>query len=239
MPEGPEVFLIVQQLRKHLKPDDYPKIFCVGKNIFINRKSGDYIYNHLGMTGWWTFNNSSEPERHETAQLPTTSGFAHFIDPRKLGEFKIMNVREVENKLEQLGPDINGISLEALNKALGARPRSVLGTVIMDQSTISGVGNYLRAEILYTARLDPRRKVASLNAGDYEKLHKAINKVFHEVVEAGGESKYTGFGDAGDADTGGSYKPKVYGRTKDKNGREVRADKMGGRTLYWVPEVQK
>ena len=218
MPEGPEVYILTANLRRWIGAD-YPRIFCHGKNIFIEKRNGEFIYNHLGLTGWWTFNHSTEPEEYEKAQLTHGDKVAHFTDPRGFGKFKILSKAQVEAKLKSLGPDINGITEAALTAALQSRPRSMIGAAIMDQKTLSGIGNYLRAEILYMAKIDPRRKIASITNNEYHKLYKTLKKIFNESVNE-------------------TYTIKVYEKTKDPHGNKVKTEKIGGRTLYWVPERQ-
>lgn len=219
MPEGPEVYVLTEHLRRWIGSAEYPKIFCHGKNIFIEKRGGEFIYNHLGLTGWWTFNHSTTPEEYEKTQLVNGNKVAHFTDPRGFGKFKIMTKHQVEQKLSSLGPDVGGISETNFINALKKRQRSMIGAAIMDQKTLSGIGNYLRAEILYTAKIDPRRKLASISDKEYHKLYKACTRIFNENVD-------------------NKYEIKVYEKQKDKHGNKVKTEKIGGRTLYWVPSVQ-
>ena len=56
----------------------------------------------------------------------------------------------------------------------------------MDQTTrggiLSGIGNYLAAEILYAAKLSPKRKLSSLDDIDIKKLTKAIKIIIKKIV---------------------------------------------------------
>jgi len=47
-----------------------------------------------------------------------------------------------------------------------------IGIVIMDQKTISGIGNYLRSDILYLSKINPFRKVNKLSDAE-------INTIFN------------------------------------------------------------
>src|SRR5690606_3887189 len=71
--------------------------------------------------------------------------------------------------LARLGPDVLDPALDA--KAVAARLRDPrfrnrsLGALLLDQAFLAGMGNYLRSEVLYRARLRPERRPADLDAG--------------------------------------------------------------------------
>ena len=50
-----------------------------------------------------------------------------------------------------------------------------IGTALLDRQTLAGIGNYLRAEILFDCRLDPWRKIADLTADELERLIHSID----------------------------------------------------------------
>jgi formamidopyrimidine-DNA glycosylase len=75
------------------------------------------------------------------------------------------------------------------------RPRkSPVKSVLLDQSTIAGLGNIYVCEALHRARIDPRQTAAALVAGAnsrsnaIEDLATAIREVIAEAIEAGGSS---------------------------------------------------
>lgn len=229
MPEGPEVYLITQELRKHLDNKKFPNIFCKGKNIFIVTSTSNVIYHcHLGLTGKWIYNSSQDKLKHETAQLASGNIYAHFTDPRKIGFFKQINAQEMNNTISELGPDARTLTFTDLVSGISSRPRSMIGALLLDQKIISGIGNYLRSEVLYYARIDPRRKIASFENSDYRHLYKAIVYVYKKVLDSGGELEYSG----------GTYVPRIHGQETDKKGRKIVMEKISGRFMYWVPEAQ-
>jgi formamidopyrimidine-DNA glycosylase len=228
MPEGPEVYIITQELRHRLDAKRFQKVFCKGKNIFII--TGQIVYHcHLGLTGRWIYNESPDILKHETAQLDAGKGvYAHFVDPRKIGFFKQITTQEMNTAVSELGPDVRTITFEDLVRCISTKQRSMIGAALLDQRLLSGIGNYLRSEVLYYARIDPRRKIASFDSKDYKHLYKAITYVYSKVIESGGEVEYTG----------GTYVPRIHGQETDKKGRKIVMEKISGRFMYWVPEVQ-
>jgi formamidopyrimidine-DNA glycosylase len=75
-----------------------------------------------------------------------------------------------------LGPDAAGLSRRQLEAAL-APARGGLKALLMNQRRVAGIGNELSDEILWRARLHPRRPAGSLDAGERGRLHRALREV--------------------------------------------------------------
>ncbi|MGC5168590.1 Fpg/Nei family DNA glycosylase [Luteimicrobium sp. DT211] len=65
------------------------------------------------------------------------------------------------------------------------RSRTAVGTRLMDQSVVAGVGNIYRAEVLYRARLDPFRPGASVPAEDLRALWDDLTDLMLDGVRTG------------------------------------------------------
>lgn len=65
--------------------------------------------------------------------------------------------------------------------------RSVKGLLTQDQ-LIPGLGNAIAQDIMFRARLHPRRSLADLNEGQIDDLFAAITGTVHGVIAAGGRS---------------------------------------------------
>ena len=109
----------------------------------------------------------------------------------------------------------------------------------MDQSVVSGVGNYVKAEGLYLSKISPHRVVESLSDRELHNLNVAIRSVPVNSFESGGATikSYTDFfGNVGAA----TQRFAVYGQETDPEGRQIIKEKTrDGRTTHWVPDVQK
>jgi len=89
----------------------------------------------------------------------------------------------------------------------------------------SGIGNYLKSEILYQAKLHPNRSINNINNDELEVLHKAIKDVCELHLSKDGISdEYL----------------KVYRKHTDVDGNDIKFENTNdGKKTYWVPEVQK
>jgi formamidopyrimidine-DNA glycosylase len=107
---------------------------------------------------------------------------------------------------------------------------------LMDQKYFSGIGNYLRAEILYDAKISPYRTLGSLNDSEIETLRQKSLDIIYRSYNCKGLTIYT-YKDP-DGHTG-TFVCQVYGRDLDPNGHKVLtfSDK-NNRTVHWVKEVQ-
>ena len=83
--------------------------------------------------------------------------------------------------LDTLGPDV--LPLDGAYDAAAVRERMLghadrtVGAALLDQTILAGVGNYLRAEILWQCRMDPWRLVGEMDKGEWACLDREIPRV--------------------------------------------------------------
>lgn len=254
MPEGPEVRIIVNQLSKilvgktivnivglpKLDPLVVKAINCKGKFIYFTLKAGEeniYLGNHLAMTGRWVLH---EPKHIRAIINYLEEGKTqniYFDDMRKFGSIFYLSEKELTNKLNSLGPDVFELdfTFERFKEMIKLHANRVLADFLIDQSILSGIGNYLRADIMYTARLHPKRKINSLSAADISRLFKSIKLITSHALKQHGTTIKT-YKDVNEQT--GNYSPLIYGKTKDFRNNDIVIMKISGRSVYWVPNIQ-
>lgn len=225
-----------------LLPIKINSIKCKGKFIyFILGKDTKEIYltNTLGMSGSW----KHEKTPHAHLEMITDKATIYFTDPRNFGTLKIIeNQAGIDTKLKSLGYDVldenSSFNLEYMKNIVTKKPSINITKFLMDQKYICGVGNYLKAEILYHSKLSPHRTLGSLREDELDLLVKNIIEIPRKSYLSHGSSllTYTDmYGDKG----GHQFSLSVYRQKKDKNGyhviQETTAD---NRTTHWVREVQ-
>jgi formamidopyrimidine-DNA glycosylase len=105
----------------------------------------------------------------------------------------------------------------------------------MDQSIISGIGNYLRADILYEAQIDPRKTISELTEKEIQNLFTSAYTTVWRSYRAKTSKKNIEEGRARD-----SYRYIIYGQKKCPRGYPVVTfEDKNKRTMWWVPDVQK
>lgn len=207
---------------------------CKGKFIYWTFKDTEtVIFNTLGMSGSW-----SNVPRHARVKFETSEGDLFFNDARNFGTLKFCNRKDLESKLRSLGPDMLNEKVSAIDfrTRMLQHPDSTLAEVLMSQGVVSGVGNYLKADSLWLAKLSPWRLVSQCSIDDLDRLHEAVSSTIRIAYLNGGSTILTYKGFDGE---NGKHTMLVYGRKTDPNGEEiVRQDTKDGRTTWWVPQVQ-
>jgi formamidopyrimidine-DNA glycosylase len=176
-----------------------------------------------------------------------------YVDQRNFGNFTIMGQTDAMKKLLSLGADL----LLFENDPLGMnhsffRPREKLakrpiGEVLLDQSVLSGIGNIYRAEILYLSRISPERLVRDITDAELDNLLLNTKEVLKNAYHTQSSMSYpiefvsNNIPDDRFSQVSTRFIPGhlVYGRSKDIFGNAVKQAKVGGRTAWFVPEIQK
>ena len=146
---------------------------------------GPALLIHFGMTGYLV-SSSEEPERHRHDRLIVVlhdGSELRYRNLRKFGGVWLAHDSvEAARITGELGPDALGLPRRHFLERL-ARRRGGLKATLMDQRFVAGVGNLVADEVLWRARLHPRRDVATLNDGERARLHSALTRVLREWVE--------------------------------------------------------
>ena len=226
-------------LDNELFPLIVEEVCCKGKFIYFKFNTGSSLWSTLGMSGMW----QRKKNKHTRVTLTNHKGQSvHSNDVRNFVTLKYVRCfHELEKKLKSLGPDVlsePGIDPGLFRRRFLKKPDKTITECLMNQSVISGVGNYLKSEILYACQLSPHRLCKDITSEEYGRLYEACFWLPRLSYKMGGATLAT-YRDA-DGKTGEfSRRFAVYNQKKDPAGRtvvkEVTKDK---RMTHWVPEVQ-
>jgi formamidopyrimidine-DNA glycosylase len=146
---------------------------------------GPALLLHFGMTGDLIW-SGDEPERHrhDRVILVLDGGDElRYRNMRKLGGAWLAHDRqEVDAILGGLGPDALSVGKRAFLERLSAR-RGQAKAVLMDQRFLAGPGNLIVDEVLWQARIHPRRRVETLTDDERVELYRKLHKVLKESVD--------------------------------------------------------
>ncbi len=220
-----------------------------GKQLWFELDRRPHPLFHFGMTGAFVIPNEaplileSSPKKQDLSWPPRFSkilmkfddgGELSMINKRRLGRIRLREDPVNEPPISELGfdPYLELPKLADFKKKLERRTVLLKG-LLLDQGFAAGVGNWIADEVLYQAKLDPRRRVDSLSAEEQKALHGALKMVIHKAV-------------AVDAEKDRFPKNWLFHRRwgKDKDAVTVAGDAIvhatiAGRTTAWVPAVQK
>ena len=159
-----------------------------------------------------------------------------FRDIKSLSTLKFTSDEDIlQTHLSTLGPDIMRTDFKLPVFKILIKKYSTLNitSFLMDQSVISGVGNYIKAEVLYDAKVSPFRQVGTLNDTEIDLLYQALCVIPRVAYNNQGLS----FGDYTDENGQKGHHNrflKIYGKVF-----ATRTKTFDGHTTYWDPNVQR
>lgn len=220
-----------------------------GKQLWLMLDRGPHPLFHFGMTG--AFHTPGEvPLKRQTVKKdpeeiwpPRFTKIHLWLDDggelvmtnaRRLGRILLRDDPAHEPPVSKLGFDPL-LDLPAPKQFVEAvtRRNAILKPLLMDQSFAAGVGNWIADEVLYQAKLDPRRRASSLSAEEAKRMRTCLKRIIEKAVDVNAEKKRF-------------PKSWLFHRRWGKNSEAVTADgspikhiTLGGRTTAWVPGVQR
>jgi len=204
-----------------------------------------YLFCTYGMTGQWSLQESKHTcftvQYFEDDNGHLKDQFIYFNDPRHFGTIKFGTEEELEDKLFSLGwdpleEDLKNKFYFIKNKI--SKSKKSIGEVLLDQKIFAGCGNYVRAEALYRAEVNPWIPAKSLDDVRLLNLCNHVKDVLNESYQAQGASFKSYINANGNAGKY-SFNFQVYGQNEDPLGNQIKKEPMGTRTIHWCPVIQK
>jgi formamidopyrimidine-DNA glycosylase len=244
-----EYHSLVKAIEDTETPSTIQAVDTKGKFMYWTFAPEHYMFCTFGMSGQWSPKEGKHP--CFTFKFSDDSS-VFFNDPRHFGTIKFVNDKQVlTDKLASLGwdPLQDQLSDYVKGQEVGhikyfdhvqqsLQTTKPIGQVLMDQSVFAGVGNYIRAEALYAAKLSPWRRSKSLSFEEIGALCEAITAVMKSSYQHQGATILT-YKDAYGAEGKYSSQFKCYGQKTDPEGHPIiKEPTPDGRTMHWCPKVQ-
>ena len=207
---------------------------CKGKIIYFvvcNEFKTYYIIHSPGTSSSWQLQDHDNCIWYITHE----ERIVYFRDDYNASLLKVYDNSNIfNNVLSNLGPDIltDELTLDIWNTLLIKYKNKNITVFLTDQKIISGIGNYIKSEVLYYARISPERKIKELDETEKMKLFEAIRIIPRLSYNAGGMS-CDGYTDENGNKGYFDYKLKIY--SKDWAYREKTKDND---ITYWNPAIQ-
>lgn len=205
-------------------PSKIESIKNKGKFIYITLKDNSILgiklnYGHL----------VSELDKHCHIEITTSKGIFYIDDVRNFATLSILNEDTLQEQLNKIGTDLlnEHVSLYEFTEKVKKHPRMKIGMFLIKQDNFSGVGNYVRCEALYIAKISPFRLNKDLNEDEIKEIYDATIYILKKAFSCL-------------KDHGKNIVKKVYDQKITPNNEEVIREKLEPtRNIYWVPSVQK
>ncbi len=161
-----------------------------GKWLFaaLNGASSKTLVLHFGMTGGLKYykHGEDEPEYTRAVFHFTNAYQLAYYSMRKLGELAVIQSAADFIEEKGLGPDALEITLSQFKTAVEGR-RMMMKSLLMDQETLSGIGNVYSDEILFQAGIHPRTRISKLDEDDRVKLFQRMKDVLQTAIDCQAE----------------------------------------------------
>lgn len=191
-----------------------------GKFLWLTSESGPVLGLHLGMAGRIIF-DPVIPSHWDRFAVEFEDGSRLVLrDKRRLGR-ALLNP-----DFAHVGPDAADVSRDAFRRLVGAG-RSPVKAKLLDQRTISGVGNLLADETLWQARIAPSRRVSELTIEELDRLRRELRAALRSAIRRGG------------AHTGEFIAARAVDGACPRDGSGLMRGVVGGRTTFWCPVCQE
>lgn len=192
MPEGPEIhrtadrlaaavlneplqrvtfaFAELKPFERRLRGHAIVSITARGKALLTAFDNGWTMYSHNQLYGVWkVVPAGTRPATRRSLRVALeTAHQAALLYSASAVEMWRSDAIASHPFLAGLGPDVLDPALDAETVAARLRSaafcRRALGGLLLDQGFLAGLGNYLRAEILFASRLHPTRSPCDLDA---------------------------------------------------------------------------
>ncbi|KAK9677232.1 hypothetical protein RND81_11G129600 [Saponaria officinalis] len=219
-----------------------------GKNLWIQLNSPPFPSFQFGMTGAVyikgvavtkykrsAVNDADEwPSKFSKFFIELNDGLEmSFTDKRRFAKVRLLDDPASVPPISELGPDalLEPLTETEFFNSL-SKKKFAVKTLLLDQSFISGIGNWIADEVLYQARIHPLQIASSVSREDSARLLQCIKEVLEKAVEVGADSD--------------QYPSSWIFHSREKkpgkafvDGKKIDFISVGGRTSAYVPELQK
>lgn len=271
MPEGPEIHREADNIRKavggasplyiyfyheHLKPFEeklagrrIESVEAHGKGLVTSFEGDFHIYSHNQLYGKWFIKPAGEfPETNRELRLEIRTDQKSAL-LYSASEIDVMDGESINNHpyLTSLGPDLlKNPTAEQIAERTSSESfhRKSFASLLLNQSFLAGVGNYLRSEILFDSGILPGRKPKELKDQQIERFAQSALTITHRAYQTGGitTDEDLAMRLKRDGAKRREYRHYLFGRENRPChicGKPVKKERMSGRRIYICEQCQE
>ena len=219
MPEGDTVWRTAQRLNRALAGAEvvlsdlrFPSLATVdlrgtttlevvsrGKHLLHRFDSGVTLHSHLKMEGQWRVETPADTPRwlrrddlRAAIGVPTWSALG-----LRLGMLELVATSAESSVVGHLGPDLLGSDWDLPTALANLRAaRDTIGSALLDQRNLAGIGTLWASESLFLCRIGPWTPATDLDDADLERVvtraHTLLDQARHHAVQSSTGSRRKG-----------------------------------------------
>lgn len=139
---------------------------------------------------------------------------------------------------ERLSPTEKRFNIESFSKLLADNNRMLKAVLVGKEALVVGLSNSAFQDIIYRAKLHPKRKASKLKPEEKRRLYDAIKLVINERIRLNGKDQFYDL-----FRNQGGYKPAMGPNMKQKFcpecGTTIEKFRHGGGYIYLCPTCQQ
>ncbi len=167
------------------------RVISHGKHLLGYIEGDFFFHSHLMMWGrWQTFGPAELPEkdRRERARIVVEGGAAILLSAPIFNAGEGDPYEKIEI-LNTLGPDAlpyrGRFNRAEFLRRLFEHENEAIGAALLNQRIVAGLGNYLRAEVLFNCKINPWLTVSELTQRKLSCLSKTIPQLTRDAYKRG------------------------------------------------------
>lgn len=142
---------------------------------------------HFGMTGDLHYIPQEAPREGLDRFTRFLIGFQNshelrWINVRGLGKIYFLSEPKDIPLIREMGPEPFSLSKQEFRKLLKVHQNRIIKAFLLDQRAIAGIGNVYSDEILFQAKIHPKRKIKELSSSEISLLFQKMKEVLREAV---------------------------------------------------------
>ncbi|WP_075180715.1 endonuclease VIII [Pantoea sp. 1.19] len=216
-----------------------------GKALLTHFSNGLTLYSHNQLYGVWRISRPQAATRAKDAKRTLRVRLAtrkQAIQLYSASDISLLNAETLASHpfLQRVGPDVLDptLSVEAVKARLLStrfRRRQFSG-LLLDQAFLAGLGNYLRAEILWQAKLLPQHRAADLDETQLSALSVALLSIPQCSYRTRGQKH------PGPDHHGAQFRFRVFhraGEPCERCGTRIEKSLQSSRPFFFCPGCQR
>ena len=209
--------------------------FDNGANLILGPEYGGEIFYHT--------DTANVPKFH--LRVDFSDGTVLTVRLTSMGVIQVLKDDELERSYvykrdfdsTKLSPTDEEFTFERFSKRMADHNKMLKSVLVGKDAILVGVSNSTFQDILYRARIHPKRKASELNAEEKRSLHDAIRLVLKERIRLNGKDQFHDL-----HGKQGSYTPAMGPNMKQQTcpecGTSIEKLSLGGGHVYLCPKCQ-
>jgi formamidopyrimidine-DNA glycosylase len=210
--------------------------FDNGMNLIIGPEYGGAIFYHA--------DEKTVPKKFHL-KIDFLDGTLLTVRLTSMGIIKALKDDELESSYvfkrdfnsERLSPLEEEFTVERFSKLLANKNKMLKAVLVGKDAVVVGLSNSAFQDIIYRAKLHPKRKTSELTTKEKQRLYEAIQLVINERIRLNGKDQFCDlYGNQG------GYEPAMGPNMKQKNcpecGTPIEKLSHGGGHVYLCPTCQ-